>query len=197
MDAETRAHVFEPFFTTKPVGEGTGLGLSTVYGIVRQNDGFVNVYSEPGRGSTFRLYFPRDEGVESGRPTLPEVAVRGGDETILLVEDEEPLLRLASRMLGRMGYRVLAASSAAEAITLAERERDGIRLLLTDVIMPEMNGRELAEHLRALIPGVRVLFMSGYTANILDHVLEVGVEVIEKPFTRVTLAASVREALDR
>ncbi len=152
MDEAVLAHVFEPFFTTKAVGEGTGLGLATVYGIVRQNEGFINVYSEPGNGSTFKLHFPRDEG-ESHAPTEPlDEPERGTGETVLVVEDEEPLLRLTTRILAGLGYDVLAANGAGEAISLAQRHEGAIHLLLTDVIMPEMNGRELAGRLTAFLP---------------------------------------------
>ena len=197
MDEAVLAHVFEPFFTTKAVGEGTGLGLATVYGIVRQNEGFINVYSEPGNGSTFKLHFPRDEG-ESHAPTEPlDEPERGTGETVLVVEDEEPLLRLTTRILAGLGYDVLAANGAGEAISLAQRHEGAIHLLLTDVIMPEMNGRELAGRLTALLPDLGVLYMSGYTANVLDHVLENGMDVIQKPFSVTRLSRDVREALDR
>ena len=196
MDQGVLAHLFEPFYTTKAPGEGTGLGLATVYGIVRQNGGFINVYSEPAHGSTFRLYFPRHDGVTSARAGPPEEPQRGAGETILVVEDEEPLLRLATRILTGLGYEVLAVPGAGEAIALAETHGPEIHLLLTDVIMPEMNGRELADRMRELLPDLRVLYMSGYTANVLDHVLDAGMGVVQKPFSVTRLSQKVRQALD-
>lgn len=201
MDEETRANIFEPFFTTKGVGEGTGLGLATVYGIVKQNDGYVNVYSEPGQGTTFKIYFPslaevstRPAGVEAGLD-----APATGDETILVVEDQPALLKMARTMLERLGYNVLIAATPGEALRLAREQSGSIDLLITDVVMPEMNGRELAQQLQALRPGLKSLFMSGYTANVIAHqgVLDEGVIFIQKPFSKGDLAAKVREVLDR
>ncbi len=197
MSREVMSHLFEPFFTTKPQGEGTGLGLATVYGIVRQNGGFANVYSDPGHGTTIRLYFPRhgdrvemsDEDVERSLP--------GGKETLLVVEDEAALLRLTIRTLESLGYHVLAAAGPEDAIGLAREHREDIALLLTDVIMPRMNGKGLADRLREDIPKLSVLYMSGYAGHILGHVLEEGVDVIQKPFSRTLLALKIREALER
>ncbi len=197
MTSEVMAHLFEPFFTTKPRGEGTGLGLATVYGIVRQNGGFVNVYSEPGRGTTLRIYIPRHASPSPAVDPSPPDPPVGGRETILLVEDESALLRLGTRTLEGLGYRVLSASGPEEALELAGRHGPGISLLLTDVIMPKMSGRELAEVLRERFPALAVLFMSGYAGPILGHVLEEGVQVIQKPFTRVLLSMKIREALER
>jgi two-component system, cell cycle sensor histidine kinase and response regulator CckA len=199
MDKETLSHLFEPFFTTKKVGQGTGLGLATVYGAVKQNNGFINVYSEPGRGTTFTIYLPRHAG--ETRRTITEGAPAPdprGREVILLVEDEPAILRLAAMMLEKQGYTVVAAATPGEAIRLA-RERTGeIDLLMTDVVMPEMNGRELARNILTLYPGLRRLFMSGYTADVIAHqgVLEEGVHFIQKPFGIKELAAKVREVLD-
>jgi PAS domain S-box-containing protein len=197
VDAATLPHLFEPFFTTKEMGKGTGLGLATVYGIVKQNKGFINVYSEPGQGTTFKIYLPRHGVIPE--PAVEEVAnqVARGSETILVVEDESMILEIATTMLESLGYTVLAASGPAEAIRLA-REHDGtIQLLMTDVVMPEMNGRLLAKHLRTLNPGLLCLFMSGYTANVIAHhgVLDEGVHFIQKPFSLHALAAKIREAL--
>ena len=199
MDEETIRRLFEPFFTTKAVGEGTGLGLATVYGIVKQNNGFIAVDSEPGEGSTFTIYLPRHvaaaEPVEQeGRPAP---AARGR-ETILLVEDEPAILRLAARMLESQGYNVVAASGPGEAIRLAREHRGEIHLLITDVVMPEMNGRDLAKNLLSLYPQIRRLFMSGYTSDVIAHqgVLDEGVHFIQKPFTTQELAARVRGALE-
>jgi len=200
MDQETLRRVFEPFFSTKETGKGTGLGLSTVYGIVRQNDGFINAYSEPGRGTTFRIYLPRhaQEAAVPRKEGHPE-DLRRGAETILLVEDEPVLLKMTRRMLEVQGYSVLAASTPGEAIRAA-REHDGeIHLLMTDVIMPEMNGRDLAARVVSTTrPAVRLLFMSGYTSNVIAHhgVLDEGVHFIQKPFSLDELTSMVREALD-
>ncbi len=200
MDKDTLDNVFEPFFTTKEVGKGTGLGLSTVYGIVKQNDGFINVYSEPGKGTTFRIYLPRHEG-EAGLIEAQGVAEtptsRG--ETVLIVEDDFSILKLAQRILENLGYTVLAASTPGRAEALAEEHAGHIHLLITDVVMPEMNGRDLAESLKAHYPTLKVLFMSGYTSNVIAHrgVLDSGVNFIQKPFSTRDLAVKVREALNR
>lgn len=200
MDADTRSHLFEPFFTTKGVGQGTGLGLATVYGIIRQNEGFIDVRSEPSQGATFRIYLPRrpDEMV----PPADEGAARpaaGGHETILLVEDEPTILELVQTMLEGQGYTVIAAGTPSEGLRLAGEYPGGIQLLITDVIMPEMNGLDLARGLLASYPGLRMLFMSGYTADVIAHhgVLDPGVCFLEKPFKTDALAAKVREALGR
>lgn len=199
MEKETIRNIFEPFFTTKEVGKGTGLGLATVYGIVKQNDGFIDVYSEAGQGTTFKIYLPRyrQGGEESPATERLEPAERG-QETILLVEDEPGILALGKELLETQGYNVLAAATPGEAIHLATEHRGEIDLLLTDVIMPEMNGRELAGKLLSFYPGLKRLFMSGYTADIIAHhgVLDEGVHFIQKPFSFANLAAKVREALD-
>jgi signal transduction histidine kinase len=199
MDQETLARLFEPFFTTKEVGKGTGLGLATVYGIVRQNNGFIKVSSEPGMGSTFMFYLPREStqvGQARPEPTVGQI-VRGR-ETILLVEDEPMLLQMAARMLVRHGYTVLPAAAPGEAIRLAGEHEGHINLLMTDVVMPEMNGRELANKLLALYPGLKCLFMSGYTANVIAHhgVLDRNVHFIQKPFSVRDMAARVRTVLE-
>ena len=199
MDKETLAHIFEPFFTTKGVGEGTGLGLATVYGAVKQNNGFINAYSEPGQGTTFTIYLPRYIGeAEQMRQEGAEEPVAHGNETILLVEDEPTILEMTTTMLRRLGYTVLAASTPGEAIRLAADFTDQIHLLATDVIMPEMNGRDLAEQLKESQPGMKCLFMSGYTADIIARqgMLVEGVCFIQKPFSKKDLAAKVREALE-
>ncbi|MHB1243189.1 MAG: hybrid sensor histidine kinase/response regulator [Gaiellaceae bacterium] len=199
MDAETLAHVFEPFFTTKAVGSGTGLGLATVYGIVKQSGGSVWVYSEPGQGATVKVYLPRSEArelEEAVRPAAP--AGTGGSETILLAEDEASLRRLTARMLETRGYAVIAAETAAEALRIAAEPGREIDLLLTDLIMPELSGGDLAKQVRAAVPGVRVLFMSGYAADVVTTkgALEPGAPFLEKPFGASDLAAKVRETLD-
>ena len=200
MDKETLSHLFEPFFTTKGIGKGTGLGLATVYGIVKQNNGFINVYSEPDQGTTFRIYLPRYLGkskqVETEAVAKPLLR---GQETILVVEDELSLLELNKILLGTQGYAVLTASTPSEAMQVVREYTGEIHLLLTDVVMPGMNGRDLAKNLSALNPHLKCLFTSGYTANVIAHhgVLDEGVHFIQKPFSRRDLAAKVREALDQ
>ena len=191
--------VFEPFFTTKDTGQGTGLGLATVYGIVRQNGGFINVYSEPEEGTTFKIYLPRHDGeVEAPAPPPPEEAWKSRGETILLVEDEPSILRLSKMLLERLGYRVLAAGHPSEALEIASGYYGEIDILVTDVVMPGMNGRQLSEKLLAARPKLKRLFMSGYTANVIAHhgALEPGVHFLQKPFTGQDLAAKVRGVLD-
>ncbi|MBE7559213.1 response regulator [bacterium] len=198
MDRDTRAHIFEPFFTTKPHGKGTGLGLATVYGIVKQNGGFINVYSEPGKGSTFRIYLlPQPAAPVAAVSPPPPAELPRGSETVLLVEDEATLLKLSRMMLERLGYTVLAAAGAREALELAHRHAAGIQLLMTDVVMPEMSGRDLWQHLADLHPGLPCLFMSGYTANVIPHhgVLQEGVHFLQKPFSLDALASKLRETL--
>jgi PAS domain S-box-containing protein len=199
MDKKTLAHIFEPFFTTKAVGMGTGLGLSTVYGAVKQNNGFINVYSEPGLGTTFAIYLPRfmDKSAQAPTDSVTASAQRG-QETILLVEDEPSILNVVTMLLTRQGYTVLAANAPDEAIRLAGEHIGEISLLMTDVVMPGMNGRDLAEKLLSLNPRLQCLYMSGYTADIIAHhcVLDGKVHFIQKPFTMTDLAAKVREVLD-
>lgn len=200
MDEKTQSHIFEPFFTTKEVGKGTGLGLATVYGVVKQNNGFIYVYSEPGQGTTFKIYLPRHLAKTVTSPEKgPDDPGERGHETILLVEDEPALLEMASRMLERLGYNVLAAGTPGEAVRLAQEHSGRIDLLLTDVVMPEMNGRDLAKNLLSIYPDIRRLFMSGYTANVIAHhgVLDEGVHFIQKPFSMKDLGGKLREALDR
>jgi PAS domain S-box-containing protein len=199
MDKGLLSHVFEPFFTTKVVGQGTGLGLATVYGIVKQNNGSIDVDSEPGQGTTIRIYLPRHvAGPGQGRAPGITPPSQRGDETILLVEDEAAILKLATRMLTMQGYTVLAAGTPGEAVRLASEHMGEIDLLMTDVVMPEMSGRELARNLLLLYPNLKCLFTSGYTADIIARrgVLVDGVHFVQKPFSNESLAAKVREALD-
>ncbi len=199
MDKDTLDNLFEPFFTTKDMGKGTGLGLATVYGIVKQNRGFINVYSEPGRGTTFRIYLARhDAPVDPVQETVPSIPDAQGSETILLVEDEPAILKMAERMLERFGYSVLAAGTPAQAMTLAGDHKGRIHLLMTDVVMPGMNGRELSEKLQDMYPEIKCLFMSGYTANVVAHhgVLDKDIAFIQKPFSARELARMVRGVLD-
>jgi len=197
FDADVLANLFDPFFTTKE--EGTGLGLATVYGIVKQNDGFINVYSEPGEGTTFRIYLPRHGTEELVEPTLGQPPVRStGGETILVVEDDLSILPLLERILKSHGYEVLTADSPIKARELAARHEGDIQLLITDVVMPDTNGRELANQLRETQQNLLVLFMSGYTSNVIAHrgVLDDDVCFIQKPFDSQELGAKVRSLLD-
>lgn len=199
MDAETKSRLFEPFFTTKEKGKGTGLGLPTVYGIVKQHGGEVWVYSEPGRGSTFKIYLPRaGQTANNDQPASRRARLYRGSETILLVEDEEGVRRLVREVLGRRGYRMLEARSGPQAIEIACQHPGPIHLLLTDVVMPHMSGGEVAEELRSMRPKIRVLFLSGYTDRVVvDHgVVPVGADFLEKPFTPDVLAQKVRAVLD-
>jgi two-component system cell cycle sensor histidine kinase/response regulator CckA len=199
MDQATQVHLFEPFFTTKSLGRGTGLGLATVYGTVKQNNGFIDVDSEPGHGTTFAVYLPRYQGEVAPLPAERAAGpTRRGQETILLVEDEPAILAMTTRILREQGYTVLAAGTPGEALRRAREHPGEIHLLLTDVVMPEMNGRDLARNLMSFYPDLRRLFMSGYTADVIAHhgVQDPGVSFVQKPFPIKALAAKVREALD-
>jgi signal transduction histidine kinase/CheY-like chemotaxis protein len=200
MDKATQARMFEPFFTTKEVGKGTGLGLATVFGIVQQSGGTIWVYSEPGAGTTFKLYFPIAHEVAAAKPAVPKsqgLSLRG-TETILLVEDEDGVRRMASSILRRRGFRVLEARDGSSALLLSEQHHETIDLLVTDVVMPRMSGRQLAEQLLPARPGMKVLYMSGYTDDaIIRHgILEASVAFIQKPITPDLLSRKVRELLD-
>jgi two-component system cell cycle sensor histidine kinase/response regulator CckA len=200
MDAVTRRRIFEPFFTTKERGKGTGLGLATVYGIVKQTGGDIWVYSEPGAGTTFKLYFPRviDAATESGPVAAHDVQSKKG-ETVLVVEDEKAVRDLTVRMLERMGYRVLPAASGQEAVEISGKHVGRIDLLLTDVVMPNMSGRQVADTLLQTRTDLRILFLSGYTENAVfqQGVLDSGVEFLPKPFTREALGQKIRELLQK
>ena len=200
MDRETMTHIFEPFYTTKEQGKGTGLGLATVYGAIKQNNGFINIYSEPGKGTTFSIHLPHYAG-DTARNQTEDAAqpVPRGQETILLVEDEAAILNIIAIMLEKQGYSVLRAESPGRAMELAREHVGTIHLLMTDVIMPEMNGRDLAGNILAIHPGIKRLFMSGYTADVIAHhgVLDEGVHFIQKPFSLPNMAAMVREVLGK
>ncbi|MGZ3494927.1 MAG: ATP-binding protein [Thermodesulfobacteriota bacterium] len=200
MTPEVRERIFEPFFTTKEKGKGTGLGLATVYGIVKQSNGHIWVYSEPGKGTTFKIYLPRvNEPVEGIRKEVLREEVPRGNETILIVEDEEPVRILAKKILEEQGYRILESFNGDEALLACETSKNPIHLMLADIVMPGMNGSELAKLLRPLHPETKILFMSGYTDTAIVHqgVLEKGVNYIQKPFTMERLAKKVREVLDQ
>jgi PAS domain S-box-containing protein len=200
MTDDVKARAFEPFFTTKPVGQGTGLGLSTCYGIIKQSNGHINLYSEHARGTTFRIYLPQFET----RAELPRVPNRardlpGGNETILVAEDDPDFLEMTASLLRRLGYTVHTAFNGVEALNLkSQRDIGRIDLLLTDLIMPHMSGRELADRVRAVYPGTRILFTSAYTENaaVQQGILDGGIKLLQKPFTPSSLARKVREALD-
>ncbi len=199
MDEKTRARLFEPFFTTKRTGKGTGLGLATVYGIVKQSDGSIWVHSELGRGSTFKVCLPRELSARETVEPAPQITARAsGTETILVVEDEEAVRNLAKRILSEAGYTVLTAASGSEALLIGERHQGIVRLLLTDVVMPQMSGKQLADLLVKLYPNLRVLYMSGYTDDAIVHhgVLDDGTHFIGKPFSPADLTRMVRQVLD-
>ncbi len=197
VEKEAIGLLFEPFYTTKTVGKGTGLGLATVYGIVKQNDGFINVYSELGQGTTFKIYLPRTRiQVATESEEVRQNPARGA-ETVLLVEDEPPILKIGKAILERYGYTVLDAGTPAEAQAQAQQHQGPIHLLITDVVMPQMNGRDLLERIAASRPGIKTLYMSGYTSDVIAHhgVLGEGIHFLQKPFSVKTLAAKVREVL--
>jgi two-component system, cell cycle sensor histidine kinase and response regulator CckA len=196
MDDEVAKHLFEPFYTTKAAGEGTGLGLATVFGVVKQSGGGIYVYSEPGRGSTFKIYLPAAGTTFEAAALAAEQAARGGSETIMVVEDDDGVRELVRLMLESHGYEVLAVHDADEAARI--RARRGVDLLLTDVVMPEVSGSALAERLKSIAPGMRILFMSGYSDEAVYRHGEIGpgAAFLEKPFTEGALARKVREVLD-
>jgi PAS domain S-box-containing protein len=199
MVKEIREKIFEPFYTTKGIGKGTGLGLSTVYGIVKQNHGFINVYSEPGNGTTFKIYLPPAEEQATENPAAPLEKNLRGKETVLLVEDEAPILALVESVLEHYGYQVLAAKSPKEALKMVQDHPGPIHLIITDVVMPEMNGKDLRDKLAKFRPQVRIIFMSGYTANVIAHhgILDENIDFLQKPFSIKTLLQMVRSVLDR
>lgn len=199
MDRDTVDKIFEPFFTTKGIGHGTGLGLATVYGIIKQNNGFVNVYSEPGKGTTFKIYFARytDPMVETSQEKPASLIPTGRGETILVVEDEVAILNLAKKILEDLGYKVLTTKTPSQALHLAKENSNEIQLLITDVVMPEMNGKDLSNQMLEMNPNLKVLFMSGYTANVIAQqgILDKGINFMPKPFSIESLAVKVEELL--
>jgi two-component system, cell cycle sensor histidine kinase and response regulator CckA len=200
MDKETLSHLFEPFFTTKPKGSGTGLGLSTCYGIVKQNNGGIWVYSEPGKGTTVKVYFPKIEDINPQQENVySHETILEGTETVLVAEDDAGIRTMITRHLTAAGYRVLSASNGDEALSLVNKTGESIHLLITDVIMPLMGGKALADRLTVIYPGLRILFMSGYTDNSIVHhgVLETGIKFIQKPFSMVEFMRKIREVLEQ
>jgi nitrogen-specific signal transduction histidine kinase/ActR/RegA family two-component response regulator len=200
MTTEVRERIFEPFFTTKEKGKGTGLGLSTTYGIVKQSGGHIWVYSEQGKGTTFKIYLPRvNEPLEDITKDVLKEKLPRGNETILVVEDEEEVRKLTAKILERQGYRILETSNGDDALLACERRKGPIHLMLADIVMPGMSGSELAKLLKPLYPEIKILYMSGYTDNaVVRHgVLKKGVNYIQKPFTTEGLARKVREVLDK
>lgn len=199
MDKETLENIFEPFFSTKEMGKGTGLGLAIIYGIVKQNHGFIEVESELGKGTSFKIYFPRFRGVVEPKPQkIVRETPPGRGETILIVEDDLSVLQMAQRLLKDLGYAVLMVSTPSEALNLSREYRGEIHVLLTDVVLPEMSGKDLAEEIEKIRPNIRVLYMSGYTADVIAHhgVLHENVHFVEKPFTAETLAKKIKEVLE-
>lgn len=199
MDEKTRERIFEPFFTTKEVGKGTGLGLAIVYGIIKQHNGYINVYSEPGRGTTFRMYLPLIEGEikEIQQDVIP--AIKGGTETLLLAEDDTDVRSLIKDILESYGYKVIDAADGEDALRLFHKNREDIRMAILDVVMPKKNGREVYEEIKRIVPDIKVLFMSGYTADIISEkgILKAGLDFISKPVSPKDLLKLVREILDR
>ena len=198
MEEQVVSRIFDPFFTTKEEEKGTGLGLATTYGIVKQNNGFINVYSEPGKGTTFRIYLSQYEGNEEEIQEDDQgISLPGGAETILIVEDEKMILNFCSRMLIKFGYKVLTAGTPAEALSLAEKYSTTIDLLITDVVLAKLNGRDLALQLETVIPGLKILYMSGYTSTVIARhgLLDKGITFLQKPFSAKELALGVRKAL--
>ncbi len=198
MDSETQAHIFEPFFTTKEKGKGTGLGLATVYGIVKQSGGYIWVYSEPGQGTTFKVYLPRvEEGLTPQEVREVSQNIPRGTETILLVEDEQGVRDLAREYLEISGYKVLVAENGAAAVKAASEHKGAIDLVMTDVVMPGLSGSELTKRIEAIRPGIRIMYMSGYTDQAIVHhgILGPDIVLLQKPFTLNALAHKLREAL--
>jgi CheY-like chemotaxis protein len=198
MDAAIQARIFEPFFTTKEEGKGTGLGLATVYGIVKQSGGHISVYSEPGQGTTFKVYFPATALVNKSQPEHVVLQTSSHGETILVIEDEDDLRNMIVRALRRRDYNVLEARNGEEALEIVPKNNNDVQLLITDMVMPGMRGTEAAQRLINLVPNLKVLYMSGYTDNAMFHqkLLDAGTIFIQKPFTLSALEEKVRQTLE-
>jgi two-component system cell cycle sensor histidine kinase/response regulator CckA len=199
IDSKTIEHIFEPFFTTKDRGKGTGLGLATIYGIIKQHEGYISVYSEPGMGTTFKIYLPRvDESPETLLDNLPVRKGKSGSETVVVAEDDAGVRQLVSNILEKHGYRVITADTTEKLIQILGRHNGPLHLLLTDVIMPDMNGKELFERFKPIYPEMKVIYMSGYTDDVIAHhgILESGFHFIQKPFALSTLTNKIRTVLD-
>ncbi|HBR22369.1 MAG TPA: hypothetical protein DD713_07390 [Nitrospiraceae bacterium] len=200
MDEKTRERIFEPFFTTKQLGRGTGLGLAMVYGIIKQHDGFINVYSEPQKGTTFKIYLPLIESeVEETVSAMPAGYPEGGTETVLVAEDDQAVRKLTRDMLERFGYKVIVAEDGEDAVEKFMENKGDIQLFFLDVIMPKKNGKEVYGEIKKVNPGIKTIFLSGYTANLIHKkgILEKGLDFILKPVSPKELLRKVREALDR
>ena len=199
MDEKTRERIFEPFFTTKGPDKGTGLGLAMVYGIVKQHNGFIHVYSEPGKGTTFRVYFPEVDAPADAKVIASQGVARGGNETILLAEDNESVRHLTEQTLVSFGYKVLIACDGEEAVDIFRRNGKETAMAVLDVVMPKMGGKQAYDEITKISPGLKVLFLSGYSANAIhdSFVLHPGIPFLQKPFGPSTLARKVREVLDR
>ena len=198
MDEGTRERIFEPFFTTKGPDKGTGLGLAVVYGIVKQHNGFIHVYSEPGKGTTFRIYFPAVDAPADSKIVATREIIHGGNETILLAEDNESVRHLAEQTLIIYGYRVLTACDGEEAVDIFRRHGKEIAIVVLDMVMPKKGGKQAYDEMIATIPGIKAIFMSGYSANAIhdSFVLHPGIPFLQKPFGPSDLARMVREVLD-
>jgi len=198
MDAQTKARIFEPFFTTKPVGKGTGLGLATVYGAVKQSGGYIWLYTEVGQGTSFKIYLPRVDAVKPQAAASEATVLLDGSETVLVAEDEDAVRQIIEKALQARGYTVMVARDGNEALAIAGRHAGQIDLLVTDVVMPDMNGRALSERLTHVRPTIKTLYLSGYTDDAILHhgVLEEGVAFLQKPFSLGALARKVREVIE-
>jgi CheY-like chemotaxis protein len=199
MDERTRQRIFEPFFTTKEIGKGTGLGLATAYGIIKQHNGHINVYSEPGKGTTFKIYLPLIESAKQEGEDKKVTPPKRGSETILVAEDDDAVRTLTKEVLLKYGYTVIEAVDGEEAVNALRQYRDAVRLVVIDVVMPKKSGKEVCDEMRKINPHVKVLFTSGYTADMINRkgILQEGVDFISKPLTPHDLLLKVREVLDK
>jgi CheY-like chemotaxis protein len=199
MDEKTRQRIFEPFFTTKELGKGTGLGLATAYGVIKQHNGHINVYSEQGKGTTFKIYLPLVESSMDKGECKEVIPPKRGSETILIAEDNDDVRTLTKQVLSQFGYEVIEAVDGEDAVNQLKKYKDIIRLVVIDVIMPKKSGKEVYDEIRKIIPGIKVLFTSGYTSDIINKkgILEEGVDFISKPLTPYDLLCRIREIIDK